>query len=140
MGPQATSDLGTVSQSLQTTLLFKFKRDSRMKISSMLWTSLIHSNRKQLAIMTLLKVYSLDLSLKVEWKLKTSFLKKFRVLENQFHSLLPPNVVKDEFEDFLIEKYDLVKDMNEAQFMQCLINEKSEAYSHFVRYLRWLMS
>ena len=111
-----------------------------MKISSMLWTSLIHSNGKQLAIMTLLKVYSLDLSLKVEWKLKTSFLKKFRVLENQFRSLLPPNVVKDEFEDFLIEKYDLVKDMNEAQFMQCLINEKSEAYSHFVRYLRWLMS
>ena len=136
MGPQATSDLGTVSQSLQTTLLFKFKRDSRMKISSMLWTSLIHSNRKQLAIMTLLKVYSLDLSLKVEWKLKTSFLRKFRVLENQFRSLLPPNVVKDEFGDFLLEKYDLVK----AQFMQCLINEKSEAYSHFVRYLRWLMS
>ena len=140
MGPQATSDLGTVSQPLQTTLLFNFKRDSRMKISSMLWTSLIHSNGKQLAIMTLLKVYSLDLSLKVEWKLKTSFLKKFRVLENQFRSLLPPNVVKDEFEDFLIEKYDLVKDMNEAQFMQCLINEKSEAYSHFVRYLHWLMS
>jgi hypothetical protein len=35
-----------------------------------------------------------------------------------------------------MEKYDLVKDMNEAQFMQYVINEKSEAYSHFVRYLR----
>src|SRR5204863_184852 len=80
------------------------------------------------------------LSRKVEWKLKTSFLRKFMVLENQFRSLLPPNVVKDEFWDFLMEKYDLVKDMNEAQFMQCLINEKSSAYSHFVRYLRWLMS
>ena len=70
-----------------------------------------------------------------EWKLRTSFLKKFQVLENQFRSFMSANVVKDEFEDFLMEKYDLVKDMSEAQLMQCVINEKSEGYCHFVRYL-----
>ena len=44
-----------------------------------------------------------------EWKLNTSFLKRFKVLEYQFRDLILSNVVKDEFEDFLMEKFDAVK-------------------------------
>jgi hypothetical protein len=68
-----------------------------------------------------------------EWKLTTSFLKKFKILETQFHDLLPINTVKDQFEDFLMEKYDFIKNMNESIFMQYVINMKSEVYDHFMR-------
>ena len=43
------------------------------------------------------------------------------------------NVVKDEFEDFLMEKYDIVKDMNETWFVDLVINEKADEYRNFVR-------
>ena len=55
------------------------------------------------------------------------------MLEYQFRDLILSNVVKDEFEDFLMEKFDAVKGMNEKQFMELVINEKADEYRHFVR-------
>ena len=41
-----------------------------------------------------------------------------------------------QFEDFLADKYGFVKNMNEAQFMDYIINvESGEAYKDFVKYL-----
>jgi len=54
-------------------------------------------------------------------------------LERQFCNLIPANTIKEEFEDFLMEKFDHVKKMDEAEFMQIVINERSAAYHHFVR-------
>ena len=96
------------------------------------WMSLIPNNTSQLAIITSLRVHPLHgcTNLK-EWKLNTSFLKRFKVLEYQFRDLILSNVVKDE--DFLMEKFDAVKGMNEKQFMELVINEKADEYRHFVR-------
>ena len=68
-----------------------------------------------------------------EWKLTTEFLKKFTTLETQFHTLLPSTTVRSQFEDFLMERYDYVKDLNEMDFMQYIINvEKGSPYDDFV--------
>ena len=32
-----------------------------------------------------------------------------------------------------MEKYDIVRDMNEIQFVDLVINEKADQYRHFVR-------
>ena len=62
-----------------------------------------------------------------------SFLKKFKVLENQFHDLIPSDTVIGQFEDFLEDKYGYVKSFNEAQFMDYIINVNSgRAYDDLV--------
>ena len=62
------------------------------------------------------------------------FLKKFKILlEYQFYNLILKNIVKGKFEDFLIEKYDIVRDMNEMQFADLVINEKSDEYRNFIK-------
>jgi hypothetical protein len=95
---------------------------------------LILDNIDQLAIMISLRVHPVyDCTNSEGWKLTTSFLKKFKILEHQFRNLIPINVVKDEFEDFLMEKYDIVRDMNEIQFVDLVINEKADEYRNFVR-------
>ena len=68
-----------------------------------------------------------------ERKLTSMFPKKFKVLETQFCYLIPTDTVKDQFEDFIEENYEFVKDMNESQFMEYIINIKSGAYDDFVR-------
>lgn len=54
-----------------------------------------------------------------------SFLRKFKTLEQQFRDLIPSNTLIDQFEDFLVEKYEHIKSMNEAQFTDYMINVQS---------------
>ena len=61
----------------------------------------------------------------IEWKLVPSFLRKFKVLEQQFWDLIPSDTVIDQFKDFLAEKYGHVKSLNEAQFTDYMINVQS---------------
>ena len=70
------------------------------------------------------------------WKFKSTFLQRFKVLETQFRDLLPSdNIVKNQFEDFLAERYGYVKNMTESQFMQYAVNvESGGRYDDFVRY------
>ena len=70
-----------------------------------------------------------------EWKLVPSFLRKFKVLEQQFRDLLPSSTVIGQFEDFLEEKYGHAKLMNEAQFTDYIINIKSDGvYDELIQY------
>jgi len=39
-----------------------------------------------------------------------------------------------EFNNFLLEKWHIVKDMSESQFVSFIINETDEDYTHFVQY------
>ena len=55
-----------------------------------------------------------------------SFLRKFKVLEKQFHTLIPSDTLIDQFEDFLSVKYAYVKSMNEAQFTDYMINIQTD--------------
>jgi hypothetical protein len=64
----------------------------------------------------------------IEWKLEPSFLRKFKVLEQQFHDLIPGDTVKNQFEDFLAERYGRVKLLNEGQFTDYMINVQSGGF------------
>lgn len=64
----------------------------------------------------------------IEWKLEPSFLRKFKVLEQQFRDLIPIDTVKDQFEDFLAERYGRVKLLNEGQFADYMINGQSGGF------------
>ena len=55
-----------------------------------------------------------------------SFLRKFKVLEKQFHTLIPSDTLIDQFEDFLSVKHGHVKSMNEAQFTDYMINIQTD--------------
>lgn len=81
--------------------------------------------------------FSTHLSLSIdneEWKLTAEFLKRFTILETQFHALLPSNLIRNQFEDFLIERYDYVKDMSEMEFMRFIINiNPGSPYDDFMR-------
>jgi hypothetical protein len=57
-----------------------------------------------------------------------TFLRKFKVLEQQFRDLIPSDTVKDQFEDFLVERYGHVKSLNEAQFTDYMINVQSAGF------------
>jgi len=54
------------------------------------------------------------------------FLRKFKVLEKQFHTFIPSDTLIDQFEDFLSVKYAHVKSMNEAQFTDYMINIQTD--------------
>jgi len=47
---------------------------------------------------------------------------------------IPSNALAMEFSNFLLEKWQIVKDMNESQFIVFIINETDEDYTHLVRY------
>ena len=71
-----------------------------------------------------------------EWKLVPTFLQKLKVLEKQFRTLLPADTILEQFEDFLQEHYGFVKNMDESQFMDYVINvESGEPYKDFIKYL-----
>jgi len=67
-------------------------------------------------------------------KLKPEFLENCKAAEKQFAKLIPRNTIDIEFVDFLHEKYYIVKDMDEREFTEYIINLKSEIYYNFVRY------
>ena len=48
------------------------------------------------------------------------------MLEKQFLSLIPSDTLIDQFEDFLSVKYGHVKSMNEAQFIDYMINIQTD--------------
>jgi len=47
---------------------------------------------------------------------------------------IPWNALATEFSNFLLEKWHIVKDLNESQFITFIINETDEDYTHLVRY------
>ena len=52
----------------------------------------------------------------------------------QFRDLLSSDSLQLQFEDFLVEKYDYVKDMKEKEFMQFMINEEfGQSYDDLIR-------
>ena len=53
-------------------------------------------------------------------------------MEKQFQDLIPPNTIEQEFVDFLNERFRDVKDMNEYEFIQYILNIRSEIYPNFL--------
>ena len=63
-----------------------------------------------------------------------SFLWKFKVLEQQFHDLLLGDTIKNQFEEFLAERYGHIKSLNKAQFTDYMINVQSnEFYDELIK-------
>jgi hypothetical protein len=74
----------------------------------------------------------------VEWKLTSEFLKKCTVLEKTFKELISPidNTVKLQFEDFIMQHWNVVKHMNESQFVNFVVNEKMNGpFQDLVKYI-----
>lgn len=67
-------------------------------------------------------------------KLKPTFLEMCKAMEKQFQHLIPPNTIQQEFVDFLNERFRDVKDMNEREFIQYILNIRSEIYPNFLRF------
>jgi hypothetical protein len=110
-------------------------QDFQGKTSLRLWTLLIHANGEQrmILIFTPVPPYMISSANGKESKLRPYFLKKCKVLETQFRHLLL-NTVQPQFEDFLMEKFSNVKNMNEVEFMRFLINERyGESYDDLIR-------
>ena len=63
-------------------------------------------------------------------KLKPEFLETCKAAEKQF--LIPVNTIDHEFVDFLRERYHDVKDMNEKEFVDYVLNVRSEIYPNFL--------
>jgi hypothetical protein len=74
----------------------------------------------------------------IEWKLTPEFLKKCTVLEKTFKELISPldNIIKPQFEDFIMQNWDAVKKMDESQFVNFVINEKEDGpFQDLVKYV-----
>ena len=119
--------------------LMKFQKDSlqdfQRKTFLMLWTLLIHVSGKQRRLSTLTPVYPYVNSCAngQESKLTPYMLKKCKVMETQFHQLLL-EPLQPQLEDFLVEKFNNIKNMNETEFMRFLINERyGESYDDLIR-------
>ena len=67
-------------------------------------------------------------------KLKPEFLETCKAAEKQFQNLIPVNTIEHEFVDFLRKRYHDVKDMNENEFVDYVLNVRSEIYPNFLRY------
>lgn len=68
-----------------------------------------------------------------ESKLSSYMLKKCKVMEAQFGQLFS-DPLQPQFEDFLFEKFNNVKNMNEVEFMRFLINEQyGQSYDDLIR-------
>lgn len=75
-----------------------------------------------------------------EWKLVPAFLRKLKALEKQFRTLLCTDIILEQFEDFLQERYGFVKNMDESQLMNYVINvESGESYKDFIEYLPYIL-
>jgi len=61
------------------------------------------------------------------------FLKKLKILKIYFYNFISSNIIKKEFEDFLIKKYNIIKNMNKSSFIIYIINKKSRIYIHFIK-------
>ena len=67
-------------------------------------------------------------------KLKPEFLETYKAAEKQFQNLIPVNTIEHQFVDFLGERYHDMKDMNEKEFVDYVLNVRSEIYPNFLRY------
>ena len=77
---------------------------------------------------------SISAFLSKRFPLVPSFLQKFKVLEHQFQELIPANTILDQFEFFLSDKYGIVKNMTEGQFVDYMINvESGDAYKDLIK-------
>jgi len=55
-------------------------------------------------------------------------------LEHQFQDLIPANTILDQFEFFLSDKYGIVKNKTEGQFVDYMINvESGDAYKDLIK-------
>jgi len=112
-----------------------FLHDFQRKILLMLWTLLIHVSGNKYKVLIFTQVY-LCMSSFVNGKGSklTSYMpKKCQVMESQFNKLFS-EPLQPQLEDFLVEKFDNVKNMNEAEFMQFLMNQRfGESYDDLTR-------
>jgi len=102
----------------------------------MLWISLIQVRGQRDVISTLDLVLSFTLLLtNEETQMMSEYLKHCDVLEAQFgRLLLSETSLKSQFQDFLRENYMYLKDKNESQFMNFIINQKFDGvYDDFIQ-------
>jgi|SRR6266496_2116546 len=74
----------------------------------------------------------------IEAKLTPQFLRKCIVLERTFKELISQNTVQYQFEDFILQFWDTVKNMMETQFIQFIINNKSSCFEELKKYVNYL--
>ena len=74
----------------------------------------------------------------IEAKLTPWFLRKCIVFERTFKDLLSQNTVQHQFEDFVLQFWDTVKNMTETQLIQFAINNKSSYFEEFKKYIDYL--
>ena len=67
-------------------------------------------------------------------KLKPTFLEMCKAMEKQFQDLIPPNTIEQEFVNLCNERFRNVKDMNECEFIQHILNIRSEIYPNFLQF------
>ena len=64
----------------------------------------------------------------------SSFLRKFKILRQQFRDLISSDTVKNQFEDFLVERYGHLKSLNEMKFIDYMINiQFNEFYDELIK-------
>ena len=68
-------------------------------------------------------------------RVKPDFLETCKAAEKQFRNLIPANTIDHEFIDFLHERFHDVKNMNEKEFVEYILNIKSEIYPNFLQYI-----
>jgi len=74
----------------------------------------------------------------IEAKLTSQFLRKCTVLKRTFKDLISSNTIQHQFEDFILQFWDTVKNMTEAQFIQFVINNKSSCFEELKKYINYL--
>lgn len=67
-------------------------------------------------------------------------MEKFNTLLKSFGALLQGDLIKSQFEDFLLLNYSHIKDMAEEQFIRWVVNhEKDGSYDDFLQYVPLLL-
>ena len=117
---------GNASQHLLTLLKRLLNQGFQVQSFLMLWISLIQVHGQRGVILTLDPVLPFTLShSNEETQMTSEYLKHCDALEAQFGRLLFSGCsLRSQFQDFLRENYNHLKDKNESQFMDFIINQK----------------
>ncbi len=117
-------NLGNELQPSQMKYQQSSSQDFQRRILLMLWILLIHINRNKRRLSIPIPVYPyMNSSINgKESKLTPYMLKKCKVMETHFDRLFS-DPLQPQLEDFLQEKFNNVKNMNEVEFMRFLINQ-----------------
>jgi len=117
-------NLGNELQPSQMKYQQSSSQDFQRRILLMLWILLIHvnGNKRRLSIPIPVYPYMNSSINGKESKLTPYMLKKCKVMETHFNRLFS-DPLQPQLEDFLQEKFNNVKNMNEVEFMRFLINQ-----------------